>query len=203
MPNPRMKQRRVVHKSTAGILKPIPEAVDLVGNPPPRLTTKTVAPLHRSLPRDIGFVCAEAPSQPFFARLASRPLWSRSVLATYLPAPINPAIILKNARPFLASSAVGTGLLEVTLQVVARRARAEPRRGLRSYNAAGACGEDNRETLHCNSLAPQALEIYKWDRRFAVPRCWSRGDSNCRSVLVLLLLERPFENDSFSARPLK
>ena len=43
MPNPRMKQRRVVHKSTAGILKPIPEAVDLVGNPPPRLTTKTVA----------------------------------------------------------------------------------------------------------------------------------------------------------------
>jgi hypothetical protein len=47
MPNPRMKQRRVVHKSTAGILKPIPEAVDLVGNPPPRLTTKTVAPLHQ------------------------------------------------------------------------------------------------------------------------------------------------------------
>ena len=47
MPNPRMKQRRVVHKSTAGILKPIPEAVDLVGNPPPRLTTKTVALLHR------------------------------------------------------------------------------------------------------------------------------------------------------------
>ena len=43
MPNPRMKQRRVVHKSTAGILKPIPEAVDLVGNPPPGLTTKTVA----------------------------------------------------------------------------------------------------------------------------------------------------------------
>ena len=47
MPNPRMKQRRVVHKSTAGILKPIPEAVDLVGNPPPGLTTKTVAPLYR------------------------------------------------------------------------------------------------------------------------------------------------------------
>ena len=43
MPTPRMKQRRVVHKSTAGILKPIPEAVDLVGNPPPGLTTKTVA----------------------------------------------------------------------------------------------------------------------------------------------------------------
>jgi len=47
MPNPRMKQRRVVHKSTAGILKPIPEAVDLVGNPPPGLTTKTVALLHQ------------------------------------------------------------------------------------------------------------------------------------------------------------
>ena len=47
MPNPRMKQRRVVHKSTAGILKPIPEAVDLVGNPPPRLTTKTVALLQQ------------------------------------------------------------------------------------------------------------------------------------------------------------
>jgi hypothetical protein len=47
MPNPRMKQRRVVHKSTAGILKPIPEAVDLVGNPPPGLTTKTVALLYQ------------------------------------------------------------------------------------------------------------------------------------------------------------
>ena len=47
MPNPRMKQRRVVHKSTAGILKPIPEAVDLVGNPPPGLTTNTVALLHQ------------------------------------------------------------------------------------------------------------------------------------------------------------
>ena len=47
MPNARMKHRRVVHKSTAGILKPLPEAVDLVGNPPPGLTTNTVAPLHR------------------------------------------------------------------------------------------------------------------------------------------------------------
>ena len=51
MPNPRMKQRRVVHKSTAGILKPIPEAVDLVGNPPPGLTTNTVAPLYRLMRR--------------------------------------------------------------------------------------------------------------------------------------------------------
>ena len=47
MPNPGMKHRRVVHMSTAGILKPIPEAVDPVGNPPPGLTTNTVAPLHQ------------------------------------------------------------------------------------------------------------------------------------------------------------
>jgi hypothetical protein len=38
-----MKHRRVVHKSTAGILKPVPEAVGLVGNPPPGLTNNTVA----------------------------------------------------------------------------------------------------------------------------------------------------------------
>ena len=43
----------------------------------------------------------------------------------------------------------------------------------------------------------QPITGAKEDRRFAVPRWWSRGDSNCRSVLVLLLLERPFENDSF------
>ena len=47
MPNPRMKHRRVVHRSTAGILKPIPEAVDPVGNPPPGLTTNTVALLQQ------------------------------------------------------------------------------------------------------------------------------------------------------------
>jgi hypothetical protein len=47
MPNPRMKHTWVVHKSTAGILKPIPEAVDPVGNPPPALTTNTVAPLQQ------------------------------------------------------------------------------------------------------------------------------------------------------------
>ena len=45
MPNRRMKHRRVVHKSTVGILKPIPEAVDPVGNLSPGLTTKTVASL--------------------------------------------------------------------------------------------------------------------------------------------------------------
>ena len=56
MPNPRMKQRRVVHKSTAGILKPIPEAVDLVGNPPPGLTTKTVAPLQQRVSGNRWFV---------------------------------------------------------------------------------------------------------------------------------------------------
>jgi len=43
MPEPRIKHRRVVHKSTAGILKSIPEAMDLVGNPPPGLTKDTVA----------------------------------------------------------------------------------------------------------------------------------------------------------------
>ena len=59
MPNPRMKQRRVVHKSTAGILKPIPEAVDLVGNPPLRLTTKTVALLHQRVGANPG-----NPTQP-------------------------------------------------------------------------------------------------------------------------------------------
>jgi hypothetical protein len=56
MPNPRMKQRRVVHKSTAGILKPIPEAVDPGGNPPPGLTTKTVALLHQRVSAKRWFV---------------------------------------------------------------------------------------------------------------------------------------------------
>src|SRR5713101_6204160 len=50
MPDRRMKHRRVVHKSTAGILKPVPEAVGLVGNPPPGLTNNTVA-----LPRGFGY----------------------------------------------------------------------------------------------------------------------------------------------------
>ena len=43
MPANRMKHRRVVHKSTAGILNSIPQAVDLVGNSPHHLTTNTVA----------------------------------------------------------------------------------------------------------------------------------------------------------------
>jgi hypothetical protein len=43
MSNPGLKHRRVVHKSTAGILKSIPEAVGPVGNPPPGLTNNTVA----------------------------------------------------------------------------------------------------------------------------------------------------------------
>ena len=43
MRNPRMKHRRIVHKSTAGILNSIPEAVDPVANPPPGLTENTVA----------------------------------------------------------------------------------------------------------------------------------------------------------------
>jgi hypothetical protein len=45
MPDAGMKRRRVVHKSTAGILQSIPEAVGLVGNPPPDLTKNTVAGL--------------------------------------------------------------------------------------------------------------------------------------------------------------
>jgi hypothetical protein len=40
MRNAGMKHRRVVHKSTVGILNSIPEAVGLVGNPPPRLDKK-------------------------------------------------------------------------------------------------------------------------------------------------------------------
>jgi hypothetical protein len=43
MPNARLKHRRVVHKSTAGILETIPEAVGLVGNTPQDLTENTVA----------------------------------------------------------------------------------------------------------------------------------------------------------------
>jgi hypothetical protein len=35
--------RCVTHKSTGGILKPIPEPVDPVGNAPNHLTTNTVA----------------------------------------------------------------------------------------------------------------------------------------------------------------
>jgi hypothetical protein len=42
MPDARMKHSWVVHKSTAGSLKPIPEAVDLVGNPRTGLTSNTV-----------------------------------------------------------------------------------------------------------------------------------------------------------------
>jgi hypothetical protein len=42
MSHPRVKHRPVVHKSTAGILQSIPEAVDLVGNPQ-GLTNNTVA----------------------------------------------------------------------------------------------------------------------------------------------------------------
>jgi hypothetical protein len=43
MPGTRMKHRRAVHKSTAGILNSTPEAVDPVGNPPSGLTENTVA----------------------------------------------------------------------------------------------------------------------------------------------------------------
>jgi len=64
MPDTRMKHRRVVHKSTAGILKSIPEAVGLVGNPPQGLTNKTVAlPLGEITVREAG--C----ENPFFNSL--------------------------------------------------------------------------------------------------------------------------------------
>ncbi len=43
MPHSRLSHRRVVHKSTGGILPKIPAPVDLVGNAPPRLTPNTVA----------------------------------------------------------------------------------------------------------------------------------------------------------------
>jgi hypothetical protein len=56
MPSRRMKHRRVAHKSTAGILPTFPEAVDLVDNPPPRLTENTVAPpMIGARSRGIGF----------------------------------------------------------------------------------------------------------------------------------------------------
>jgi hypothetical protein len=45
MPSRRLTRRRVVHKPTAGMLHSIPEAVGLVGNPPPDLTQNTVAGL--------------------------------------------------------------------------------------------------------------------------------------------------------------
>jgi len=72
MPNERMKHRRVVHKSTAGILKPIPEAVGLVGNPPPGLTTNTVALLQQRV--SANFRCL------FYARLSSQ-AGNRSLIA--------------------------------------------------------------------------------------------------------------------------
>ena len=44
MRRPRVSShRRVTHKSTGGILEPIPEPVDPVGNAPDYLTNNTVA----------------------------------------------------------------------------------------------------------------------------------------------------------------
>jgi hypothetical protein len=53
----RLTHRRVVHKPTAGRLHSIPEAVGLVGNPPPDLTQNTVAGLF-----SCGAFSATAPS---------------------------------------------------------------------------------------------------------------------------------------------
>jgi hypothetical protein len=50
----RLTHRRVVHKPTAGRLHSIPEAVGLVGNPPPDLTQNTVAGLVSSAPLALG-----------------------------------------------------------------------------------------------------------------------------------------------------
>jgi hypothetical protein len=64
MPNQRVKHRQVVHKFTVGILKPMPEGVDLVGNPPSGLTTNTVAPLQQRgtpNPRALGPIGASFP----------------------------------------------------------------------------------------------------------------------------------------------
>ena len=67
-----LKHRRVVHKSTAGILTSIPEAVDLVGNPPPGLTDNTVA-----LPLAGEITEVEQAAEDFFS----------SLLETVAPAP--------------------------------------------------------------------------------------------------------------------
>ena len=67
MSNARMKHRRVVHKSTAGIFKPLPEAVDLVGNPPPDLTFNTVA-----LPLAGEITEGEQAAEDFFSSLLVR-----------------------------------------------------------------------------------------------------------------------------------
>jgi len=59
MPNARLKHRRVVHKPTAGILKSIPEAVGLVGNPSQGLTNNTVAPPPSILNMKMDFIGPE------------------------------------------------------------------------------------------------------------------------------------------------
>ena len=70
MPSRRLTHRRVVHKSTAGMLHSIPEAVGLVGNPPPDLTQNTVAGLggrsYDILQIDQNFACAAIAESPHF-----------------------------------------------------------------------------------------------------------------------------------------
>jgi hypothetical protein len=41
---------------------------------------------------------------------------------------------------------------------------------------------------HCRRRRPRGSALCERDRRFAVRRWWSRGDSNCRSLLGLLLM---------------
>ena len=77
MPNPRVKHRPVVQKSTAGILKPIPEAVDPVGNPPPGLTSNTVASL-----RQRGTANRRSAFMPGARTPANHSLYGRGLLET-------------------------------------------------------------------------------------------------------------------------
>lgn len=75
MSNARMKHRRVVHKSTAGMLKSIPAAVGLVGNPSQGLTNNTVAPpLFDTGEGRGGGVCTAGQ----ITSITDRPIWRRA-----------------------------------------------------------------------------------------------------------------------------
>jgi hypothetical protein len=71
MPGPerltKLKSRRVVHKSTGGVLPRTPQPVDPVGNPPPPSPLNTVAHLpaagmrtwHRLQPVILSWICMD------------------------------------------------------------------------------------------------------------------------------------------------
>jgi hypothetical protein len=98
MPNPRMKDRRVVHKSTAGILTPIPEAVDLVGNPPPGLTTNTVALLQRRVTANRRSLSRDIKRLEHARRRPGAVLWSFPPLEKRLKSPFSARICGEIAR---------------------------------------------------------------------------------------------------------